>query len=109
MEVEIKYNFSSNLLKFKLIEDKNEVWMNEVNIDYEYPKVFFLLLRNSIDKFINDGYKTFVQTIMKEEWDLIRNLNWKIKENKISNPFMIIECDLTTAVENIGRGLGYSD
>jgi hypothetical protein len=109
MEVEFKYNFSDNYLKFKLIEEKNEVWMDEVNLDYQQAKIFFLLLRNAVDKFLNDGYKTFVQTILKDEWDIIKNLNWKIKENKSTSPLLIIECDLDKAIENIGKALGYSD
>lgn len=109
MEVEFKYNFSDNYLKFKLIEEKNEVWMDEVNMDFPHAKIFFLLLRNAVDKFANDGYKTFVQTILKDEWDIIKNLNWRIKENKPAIPVMIIECDLDKALENIGRSLGYSD
>ncbi len=109
MEVEFKYNFSENYLKFKLLEEKNEVWMDEVYIDYEYAKIFFLLLRNAIDKFRDDGYKIFVQTILKEEWDLIKTLNWKIRENNTNTPIMIIECDLDKTLENIGKSLGIMD
>ena len=109
MEVEFKYNFSDTFIKFKLIEEKNEVWMLESKIDYVNSKIFFMLLRNAIEKFQKDNYKTFVQTILKEDWDLIKNFNWKIRDNNKSNPFIIIECELDKALENIGRGLGYGD
>lgn len=109
MEVEFKYNFSDNYLKFKLIEEKNEVWIEQIYIDYEHAKIFFLLLRNAIEKFTDEGYTIFVQTVLKDEWNLIKNLDWKIRENKIENYFMVIECDLDKALVNIGKGLGYID
>ncbi len=107
MEVEFKYKFSNNCFKFKLIEDKNEVWMNDINIDFENPKIFFLLLKNAIDKFTSNGYKIFVQTILKEDWEIIKNLDWEIRENKSNTPIMIIECDINNALINIAKGLGF--
>ena len=109
MEAEFKYNFSNNYIKFKLIKEQNEIWMDEYNMDFEHIKIFFLLLRNAIEKFIIDGYTTFVQTILKEEWDLIKHLNWRVRTNENFHAYIIIECDLDKVLDNIGRGLGYCE
>ncbi len=109
MEVEFKYKFSNNLIKFKLIESQNEVWMEDIIIDYDHPKIFFLLLRNAFDKFISDGYKIFVQTIMKHEWESIKDNNWEIKNDNNESPVIIIKCNIEHALINIARGLGFNE
>ena len=109
MEVEFKYKFSTNYIKFKLIKEKNEIYMDDYNMDYEHIKIFFLLLRNAVDKFIIDGYTTFVQTILKDDWELIKHLNWRVRNNETHQVYIIIECDLDKVLENIGKGLGYCD
>jgi hypothetical protein len=108
MEIEFKYKFSSNLIKFKLIEEHKEIWMDICNIDYEHPKIFFILLRNAIDKFIEEGYTKFVQTILKEEWNDLKNYGWVIKENTPELPYLIIECNIEEAMINIAGGLGFA-
>ena len=30
-------------------------------------------MKNAMDKFMDSGYKYFVQTILKEDWDMIKN------------------------------------
>ena len=109
MEAEFKYNFSNNYIKFKLIKEQNEIWIDDYNMDFEHIKIFFLLLRNAIDKFIIDGYTTFVQTILKEEWELIKDLNWRVRTNESAHAYIIIECDLDKVLDNMGRGLGYCE
>ena len=105
MEIEFKYKFSSNLIKFKLAD--KEIWMDKCNIDYEHPKIFFILLRNAIDKFIEEGYTKFVQTVLKEEWNDLKNYGWVIKENIPELPYLIIECDINHALINIAQSLGF--
>ncbi len=109
MELEFKYKFSKNYIKFKLIEETNEVWMEDVYIDFENPKIFFLLLRGAIDKFIEQNYKYFVQTILKEDWESIKNFNWQIKDNNEVSPTFIITCDINDAMINIAKGLGFEE
>ncbi len=109
MEVEFKYKFSTNYIKFKLIEETNEVWMEDVNIDYEHPKIFFLLLRNAIDKFIEQNYKYFIQTIMKEDWEFVKQYNWQIKNTNEISPTVIISCNINDAMINIAKGLGFEE
>ena len=109
MEAEFKYNFSNNSIKFKLIKEQNEIWMDDYNMDFEHIKIFFLLLRNAIEKFIIDGYTTFVQTILKEEWEIIKHLNWRVRTNESYHAYIIIECDLDKVLDNIGKGLGYCE
>ena len=107
MDIEFKYKFSTNLLKFKLIEEHKEIWMDICNIDYEHPKIFFILLRKAIDKFIDEGYVKFIQTILKEDWKELKKENWKIKENLPELPYIIINCDIDKALINIANGLGF--
>ncbi len=107
MEVEFKYKFSNNYLKFKLIESENEIWMEDVNLDYDHPKIFFLLLSNAIDKFIENGYKKFVQTVLKEDWDIIKDFNWKKRLDDNDKPTIIIECPIEDALINIAKGVGF--
>jgi hypothetical protein len=109
MELEFKYKFSTNYIKFKLIEELNEVWMEDVNIDYEHPKIFFLLLRNAIDKFIEQDYKYFIQTVLKEDWEYIKQYNWQIKTTNDTSPTVIITCDINDAMVNIAKGLGFTE
>jgi len=107
IELEFKYKFSKNYLKFKLFKETNEVLMDEIIIDYEYPKIFFLLLRNAFDKFISEDYKTFVQMIMKEDWDIIKNLDWKIRKDQ--DDILTIVCPMEEALINIAHGLGFNE
>jgi hypothetical protein len=100
-----KYNFSSNSIEFDLIHATKEIWMEQVKIDYNNSKIFILLLRNAINDFITDGYTIFVQTILTEDWEIIKNETWNIRlqENGIS----IIFCDINDALINIVHGLGF--
>jgi len=107
MEIEFKFKFSSNLIKFKLIEEHNEVWMDTCNIDYDHPKIFFLLLRQAIDKFIEEGYTKFIQTILKEDWEELKKYEWTVRENIPELPYLIIECEIDKAMINIAGGLGF--
>ena len=109
MEVEFKYKFSTNYIKFKLIEESNEVWMEDVNIDFEHPKIFFLLLRNAIDKFIEQNYKYFIQTILKDDWEFVKQYDWQIKNTSEISPTVIICCDINDAMINIAKGLGFEE
>lgn len=107
MYMDFKYKFSDNSIKFKLLEDKQEIWMENVYIDYEHPKIFFMLLKSAIEKFIELEYKFFVQTVLKEEWNEIKHLNWTIYNDNPLNPYLIIKCDINDALENIVYGLGF--
>jgi len=107
MNIEFKYKFSENKIIFKLFEDTNEVWMEDVNIDYDNIKIFFLLLKNAFDKFTEMGYKIFVQTVLKEDWEYIKKYNWTIKENIADSPTIIILCNIEDAIYNITSGLGF--
>jgi len=109
MEVTFNYKFSKNYISFKLHKDTNEVWMENVCIDYDYPKIFFLLLRNAINKFIEDEYKFFVQTILKEDMVHLDKDKWIIVNNDNESPIINIKCPIEEAIFNIARGLGISE
>jgi len=102
-----KYKFNDTYINFKLYEEKKEIWIEDYYIDFNNIKIFFMLLRNSIDKFINDKYVTFVQTILSNDWNMICHLKWKIRSNNVYTN--IIECDINNAIENIVNGLGILD
>lgn len=109
MEVTFKYKFSKNYIVFKLHKDIEEVWMENVYIDYDNPKIFFLLLRNAIEKFTEEKYKFFVQTILKEDLENLEKDKWEVFGNDELSPTVIIKCPISEALYNIAHSLGFSE
>ncbi len=106
IKVEFKYKFNDTFVKFILKEELKEVWIDDIYIDYEHPKIFFLLLRQAIDKFTESGYDTFVQSILKEEWDILKEFGWEIKKDIKDSPILIVQCKLEDSIFIIAKSLG---
>jgi poly(3-hydroxyalkanoate) synthetase len=109
MEVTFKYKFSKNYIVFKLHKDIEEVWMEDVYIDYDHPKIFFLLLRNAMEKFTDEEYKFFVQTVLKEDLVNLDKNKWNIIDTDNLSPTVIIKCPISEALYNIASSLGFSE
>ena len=106
LKVEFKYKFNDTFIKFILKEELKEVWIDDIYIDYDHPKIFFLLLRQAIDKFSESGYNTFVQSILKEEWDILKDFGWEIKKDIKDSPILIVQCKLEDSIFIIAKSLG---
>jgi hypothetical protein len=100
-----KCNISKNEIEYTCDIANKIVYFGETNIDPKLPKGFFLLLRTSIDEFIDKGYKRFVQTISPSEWETLlkKNEKWKLIEKH--SEYYVIECDINDALFNISKGL----
>ncbi len=72
----------------------------------DFPKIFFLLLRQAIDKFTESGYETFVQSIVKEEWPILKDFGWEIKKDIKDSPILIVQCKLEDAIFVVAKSLG---
>ena len=105
MQTVFKYDFSKNYISFDPQEDTLELWMDEIIIDYEYPKIFIALLKSAFDKFSNIGYKKVIQHIPKEDWELVKDLKW-LKKTYTCSSIITIECNIEDALENIIKGIG---
>ena len=94
--------------RIELRYDGDNVLCEYTNIDYDYYKSYFLLLKMGIDESIKRGYKYFNQLVTIEDYNncLKDDDRWKItKTDNILNTY-IIECDLMNALECVCRGFG---
>ncbi len=99
-------DLSENLIEYKMVGEK--IFMERVEIDYDYPKLFFILLRKTVDGYIEKGYKKLVQTVTYDDWKYIKDKGkWNVVDSV--NSLIIIECDINDAIENIAKGLGFDE
>jgi hypothetical protein len=94
--------------RIELRYDGEKVLCEYTNIDYEYYKSYFLLLKMGIDESIQKGYKYFSQLVTIEDYNncLKDDDRWIItKTDNLLNTY-IIECNLTNALECVCRGFG---
>lgn len=106
---DFKFGFSDNYLKYIIYEDKKEVHLDICNIDFSNVKAFFLLLSQSVDYFLKENFKTFLQYIPMSDFEELDKSKWKIREEIFNENILHIECDLVNAVENMAYGLGFRD
>ena len=104
-----KFNFTDNYLKYIYFEKEKEVCLDICNIDYNNVKTFFILLKKSVDYFLENGYKTFLQYIPVDDFELLDKEKWKIRKEFSKEKILYIECDLNSAILNIAHALGFRD
>ena len=103
---------SDNIIEFEIINKLSEeindhcVMMNTY-IDEKNIKLFFLLLKESIDNLINNNITFLQQYVTKSDYDTIKHLDWEIMCE--INDIILIQCDINKALTNIGSGLGFDD
>ncbi len=106
---EFKLGFSENYLKYIIYEKEKEVHLDICNIDFTHVKAFFIILKQSVDYFLQEKYETFLQYIPSTDFELLDKTKWKIREEIKDENILHIECKLEDAVFNIAHGLGFKD
>ena len=90
----------------KLLTSDHCVMMNTY-IDEKNIKLFFLLLKESIDNLIDNKIAYLQQYINESDYETISHLDWEII-SEINN-ILLIQCDINKSLENIGSGLGFDN
>lgn len=103
-------NLSKNVIEYKCYKKEKEAHIEYNNIDPTLYKLYFVILRISIDNLTKKGYEKIVQSVMEEDWNnyLKNDKRWVIKYI-IKYPNMncyVIECGIGDALGCISRGLG---
>lgn len=95
-------------IEYKIIENKNEAWMDYINYEPEYIKLFLLTLKNSIEDLKKKGIRRIIQKTSCKDWDeyLKKEDNWIIKERNEYYNYCIIECNIENIFKCIAQGLG---
>lgn len=105
---EYNYNLGNISIIYK-IDTKNKIaYMDYINYELSYIKLFIITLRNSIDDLKLNGIQKVVQYVSIDDWNNYLNKNnWKLIN--LDNICMI-ECDIENVFYNIIQGLGiYED
>jgi len=94
------------------INKENEAYMEFINYDPEYVKIFLLTLKISIDDLKKNNVKKVLQKVTIKEWNeyLKNEKNWNLKELNNNLEYCIIECDIENIFNCIIKGFGiYED
>lgn len=99
---------SENLFEYEI--DNTIAIMISSFMDEDEIKLFFVLLRESVDQLKNKGCTVFRQYVTPDDWDnyLQNNSKWRIVECSEFYNNVLIECNIDDALSCIGDGLGYS-
>ena len=108
----IKYKcpLSNSTITFKLekILTKYNVKIDEMNINWSIPKLFINLIKYFIDD-LQKKYEieSFIQTILKDEWAIIKNDSYNIITEYEDNgeELLDISCNIDIALQNIINNL----
>ena len=90
-----------NFIKYELDEPNKVIYMVDSFVDENAPKIFFVLLRSSIDDFIKQKYKKLQQTILLKEWKTLENnKKWNIIDVLLidQQECVVIQCELSDAI-----------
>jgi hypothetical protein len=98
----------NNIISYTIKD--NIATMEFIKIDYNNIKIFFQLLRSSIDELSENGIKEIYQHINCEEYEYFKNkkTSWEILSsyNDSNIDKYIIKCPIDDILENIGIGFG---
>lgn len=101
---------SKNYIEFICDPVSKKIYMERCDIDYDNPRLFFILLRKSINTLTQskNKYTTFVQQVTKTDWDtdLKKNDKWSLCGRVESELYVTIECNISDALYCISSGLG---
>ena len=100
-------SFSDSMISFEYENDA--CWIDKYYIDEDNIKMFFVLLKDSIEKMKKSGYKKFLQLVSNDDWEIFLSKDdiWKI-EKEHSDRTKTIMCDINDAPRGIARGFGLS-
>lgn len=94
-------------IKYDINKEKKQVEIIDFKYDDKDIKIFLKLLKESIDKLLNDGHKKFIQITTFFDWNtyIKKDKRWKfVSTHNIYN--IKIECDLDCATECVAQGFG---
>ena len=111
METKIfRHKIGNNSIEYLLMKEQKEAQMISSNVDDNFINMFFVILRESIDYFLENGYEKMSQIVSEKECIMVMDSNnkWKkyknivINENKCS----IIYCKMEDAAECVSSAYG---
>lgn|SRR5690606_26738338 len=97
-------DLSNNSIVFECCTKTKIALMDKATYDEKIPKMFFFVLRDSIEDLEKKGYTKICQKVSREEYDecLKDNKKWQIiYEDKTG---MLIECNIEDSLECIAMG-----
>lgn len=97
---------------YKLNKEEKTAYMDYMNYDLSYIKLFIITLRNSIEDLKINGVKKVIQMVNINDWNnyLKKDKNWKLKEQDNELGLCLIECEIEQVFYCIIQGLGiYED
>jgi len=102
------YAFSKNQIEIldydnKIFVDEKIALINNMNIDYEFPKIFFMVLKKTHEQLINLKYTKIVQHVSLEDWYNILNKTgkWRIIEINHKEKSALVMCDIKDLIDCI--------
>jgi hypothetical protein len=84
--------------------------LDNMTIDYQEPKLFFILLNATMKKFHRMDFERVYQSVALDDWNnfLSKNDKWKRETHVGQNPdTIIISCKIDDCATNIGKSLGF--
>lgn len=97
-------------IEYRIKEDI--AYMDYIEYEPEYVKIFIITLKDSIAELKLGGTKRIIQKVCTTDWNdyLKEEKRWKLIENNIEFEYCIIECDIDNIFVCIIQGLGiYED
>lgn len=75
---------------------KNVCWINNMYVDPDNVKLFFLLIKTSLAKMEKKGCEKYQQLVSVDDWNLFlkENKEWRILSENTENNSLLIECDI---------------
>ena len=108
-----KCKLSNNCLEYNCHKESKTACISYSNIDPNIPKLYFVILRVSIDALKEKGYEKVVQNVTQDDWNNYLSKSrckdkWKIKNTTKYDTIDLytIECDIDDALACISSGLG---
>jgi len=97
----ITYNcpISNNTIEYKYVScEPTTLYLNIVKIDYKFSKLFFELLRKSIDELKEKKFNKVVQIVSLADFELFKTYH-SVTLKKSNELFAIIECDIDNILD----------
>lgn len=87
----VKTNISDNFIEFLQFDD-NSMIIKNINIDYNYPKLFFLVLKLAIEQLQQKNISKIYQWVSEDDWiNILKNTKWKLYKEEDNNNLIV--CD----------------
>ncbi len=98
----VKTNLSNNYIEFLKFDD-NSMIIKDIYIDYEYPKLFFLVIKLAVEQLHEKKINKIYQWVSKYDWEnILKNTKWKL--HKEEEDYLIV-CDTNEFLDCILESL----